>query len=357
MLGMSTVLCCAVAFSTYSAPQDVDSIESRVLENRRAIESGHLILDIEDDSLPSELRITHYFDGDKHRKDSRRPIADTPGEGNPQYSTDIHSYADGAELTFCDMIPTGEGPSGASIRSQKDSTMLPLISHPRMLGMAPCSIGLLHVFHLESFVASTGRKDVSIIPDVRNDIECQLIEYTSYKGFRNRVWIAPSKGHSILRIQSEYESSGGNLYLESVDVDVDEFDTPKGKVWFPTSLHTLQLRNGEIIHEQRVEIEVVSLNEPLDLETFTFVGMGVPVGNSATDLRPEARSKPMFGGGVWDGEKIVARDPTPLSQEVTPYSPNTDRPLLSRIPWAFISIGLAVLGAVCLGFYYRQRQQ
>jgi hypothetical protein len=203
---------------------------------------------------------------------------------------------------------------------------------PRLLGLVIVSSPNLAQSHFEEYVGAADRSPPSIKKTNWNGKDCLRIDYSFLGGnSKVRMWVAPDRGPSIVRMEIESRGRGKHL----VDTVECEFAAPhRSGYWYPTSCVYERKIDGKTTERELVTVEILSLNEALPTEVFKIAGMGIPKGTPVTGL-PNAR-----GSRSWDGETAV---PLPKTQpEPEAAAPDWKRRLL---------LGTSVACAGFAGFF------
>lgn len=284
-------------------PADIGEVEAKVLANRRAIKSGHVILEskIRDGDFSAEYSWTIWFAGKEIRQDTKRRYDVVPkGATGPDY-TETSCFGNDVHISYSDQIMPDGGTMVLAIRDPRKMKVEAgfEVVDPRILGMAPLDCQMSsRMFHLDSFIGAPNRKNLSLSHDVRSGIDCVKIEFKPPGFDAARVWIAPTKGYNIIRMEQEFKG-GGTGYIDSVDLEIEKHE-PSG-IWFPVSQHYQRVNDGHrVTREERLKVNVVSLNEPVDPAVFMPAGMNVRPGTLVTYIPEKGTSR-----HVWNGSKIV----------------------------------------------------
>ena len=269
---------------------DVADIERQAVEHRRAIRSGEVIVKCDyHNGRAAELHI--WWDGDSFRQDVSR--------GNGYRDVDV--WREGQYLHFSDEPGASGNKLVASVAFAKDRHFVGVAERddPRRIGMAAVDFLNLNHYPLDEVLANPARKNTTVQQEQLAGCECTLVTITRVNGGFIRVWIAPERDFGVVRMDCEI-SDGRTKSFDTVDVDL-ALHEPSG-LWFP--VHT-NCRNGigdRIEREEDCTIEVISLNQPIPPEVFTFAGIGVPVGWPVSDYtRPDIDRQL-----AWDGRAVAS---------------------------------------------------
>ncbi len=104
------------------------------------------------------------------------------------------------------------------------------------------------------------------------------------------------------------------------------------------------MKDAKLVAEERATVTIFSLNAPLEDDTFTLAGIGVPAGKVVRRI-----PRPPDGlQEYWDGEKIAAFGP---GSDPTPPTRSTTRRILLGVVCV-----LAAIAAVILLVHGRRRR-
>ncbi len=281
-------------------------LEQRVLSSRRAITRGHFILKSqgrEGDTPVScnwEIRIDHS------RRRGDMTANDMSPRGVQQASfRQVSCFGDKDHYFFSDRVPNGGGQLCVVVQNRDAASEQPplLIPEPRMLGLVPLDFVTMQSSHSESFIGAADRGEPLLTRDTQRSMDCWRISYTKRNGVSVRFWIASELGESIVRIEQHFSmQSRANSHTDVIDfVDCEVAKHGPSGMWFPTSCFYQRVEGGNrVTREEKLAIEVVSLNEPLDSDLFTLAALGIPSGRRVAMLGRPAESL------LWNGSEIVA---------------------------------------------------
>ncbi|MBX9790447.1 MAG: hypothetical protein K2Y37_16125 [Pirellulales bacterium] len=271
------------------AAADVADIERQAVEYRRGIRSGEVVVKCDyHNSRAAELHI--WWDGDSFRQDvllgDRRKV-------------DV--WHEGKYLRFSDELGDNGTKTRATVAFANDRGQVGIAepNDPRRVGMA--TDDFLNLVHspIDEFLANPARKNTELRPEALAGRECMLVTITRLNGASVRAWIDPQRGPSVLRMEVEFKDASRWL-RNTIELEV-AVDKPSG-LWFPVKCH--YERKSSRPREERTEdctIQVISLNQPIPPEVFTFAGIGVPVGWPVSD-----RTRPDIDRQLaWDGQAVV----------------------------------------------------
>jgi len=272
------------------AAAEVADIERQAVEHRRAIRSGEVIVQCDyHNGRAAKMHI--WWDGDSYRQDVSR--------GNDR--RDVRVWHAGRHLHFSDELGDNGNRLVASVALANDRNHVGFAepNDPRRIGMATADfLNLVH-YPVDEFLANPARKNTELRQEQQAGRECTLVTITRVNGASVRAWIDPQRGPSVLRMEVAVDRPKGQN-VESVEVDLAK-DEASG-FWFPKHAHTESRTAGKLEREEDSTIEVVSLNQPIPPEVFTFAGIGVPVGWPVSDhTRPDIDRQL-----AWDGRAVAS---------------------------------------------------
>jgi hypothetical protein len=338
----------------------VAEVEKQVLDHRRSIQRGELVFQSKTytDGAPARERVTRiWFEADAMRCDVT--LRYDPNEHPHREIYGRNCEKEGHDLNYSEQkfpgttLALGLHKGDASGRGNASHMML----DPRLLGMAPDSSPNLVKCHLDSFVGRRERKPPTIRQASWKGIDCWLIEYTILQGRSVRIWIDPRRGPSVVRLEFEGISREQRPLVDSVESDLREY-SPSG-MWYPQSCVYERHIDGKLVEKEVVDVEVVSLNEPLDPEVFRLAGMRIPGHLPITGL-----DSPIGKELWWNGEEIVELynySRTGLIGKLKNLSNwitlRTTRSAGKRWLWLVISTVSAVVAVIVLSrhFFWRRR--
>ena len=166
-----------------------------------------------------------------------------------------------------------------------------------------------------------GRKDatdVSVAREEERGEERWKVEYRLPRERTLRLWISPKQGGSIVRIQEQFKAAD----FEIVDtVDCENRNVPGTETWFPKQTVYNQVKgDGEVLMHEEVEVNVVSLNKPIDPSIFTLKSIGSLTPGTFVHRKAKKPDASFIEGvAVWNGKILVptnefddkAKEPAP----------------------------------------------
>ena len=278
-----------------SSTADIAEVEHLAVQQRREIKSGEVVVRAQyGDGRAIHLHI--WWDGDSHREDR------FVGEYR-----DVQIWSGGRYLHWNN--EPGDRPGAklvATVASVKDTGVIGSRepNDPRRIGMCPTDF--LNLVHdpVDAFLSNPARKETTSEPAQQAGIDCTRVTMTNLHGATIRSWIANDRGFGVLKMEIE-AGIGEKKRVSAVETDL-VLNEPS-KIWFPTHFHSRsflgETPQGEALYrDEDGTVEVISLNEPIPPEVFTFAGVGVPIGWPVSDrTRPD-----VSGPQAWDGQAVVS---------------------------------------------------
>ena len=293
---------------------DGAAILAKILESRQSIQQGHVEVETVytnhgagEPALRREWNI--WFEGDTKRR------SDVTQGGNTE-AVCLDCYAERTELYYTTRPPSGPNTTMTLVfydgygEPSSDRT----VPNPRWFGCLPDAIKNAE-FYLSPLEIYGSKPDKSteypkIVSDMRANVDCWKVDWKfvfRHQGMSTNVpcaiWVDKSDVSHILRVESHFEADGV-LYVDGVDSESEKY---QNKIWFPTKLTYRRTEDGKVTESQDTQIRVVSLNEPLQPDTFSpkgidFLKPGTPVSWNLERDRPAEKVEL-----VWNGREVVAR--------------------------------------------------
>ena len=165
----------------------------------------------------------------------------------------------------------------------------------RVLGFL--TTGLLAQGDIGKLIGHPERSNLSMVDETLEGIPCKKICFVILNAKKNPVknsfWIAPEMGYSV--IQNESSRDRFRSYTKLV---VKEYRNTG--LWFPVSSISEALDDGKRLTYEKLTIDVLSLNEPLDAKYFTIGNLNVLPGTRVTGIPTPDNVKL-----IWDGKEIT----------------------------------------------------
>jgi hypothetical protein len=340
--------------------KDIEKVEKRALDNRRAIKNWHVRFFLKrivyrengpvDDnidlrSIPGqkkrEVYMDCYYDGGDYARLDR--FFELGTGASQKLCCDILSWDDKYLYDYTlGMDDEKKGKCAVQVTTreraleQRGGNMPSFASFDiRVFAMAPSAI-FLSDYELTSLISNPDRKDLEMTDDIIDGVACKKISCKRKVGnqtyYRNNtVWIAPEYGYNPIRIMDWNEDRG---YRCTVNVKIAKHK--ESGIWFPVSYVDDATYDGKPYSHSEYQVEIFSFNKKFPKETFTPKGINVPVGTRVLINPPPVEVDNFF----WDGEKIAGEFGTVLEPTETPPN-NTTR-------YFFIACGLALISLGCL---------
>lgn len=312
MMSLCSLLAVVVPWSATCGASEVAEIEDRVLAGRTAITQAHMVFESsitylkDSEERPLDIVRTFYLDGEKVRCDERRRYDQQqwfirqPYDPGAAYFTEKRCFSEDEFFLYSDCV-SADGKQ-LIVRVTERGRALKIdgyrVPDLRNLGLTPDSFANSGFDLMERFIRAPHRENLSVSPAVEQGEECQRIQFT-LRGTFVQVWVAPSKGYSILRHRGEFDFEDTH-YVDDIQLNVKEHN--ESGIWFPVSSHYRRTENGRRTREERLKVTIVSLNGPLDPKLFTLAGLDIPVGERVS----KQGASPLDYHLVWDGDRVIS---------------------------------------------------
>jgi len=322
-------------------------VEKKVQANRSRITSGHFMIKVDLNEFGLGRTGTHefFFDKDRYRIDSRTKKRGAETEiyqsGVVRGNEQLFYMNEGADQTVNVLasrsvlrprFPGGKGH--------------PYFPKPAIQHVGLNTLSLLDLRH-EDFSGLIGNMRSVNETSINREEKFLRLMYSRDVGDAT-IWIDPKRNFEVVKIEKDYEP-----YFRQIILDLKEI---KGFGYFPREFTFKQESRNKTnrtatpsIQTQHCEIEVISINEPLDDELFTFKAMGVPVGHPITD-QIEIQTKEMSASGPTIPEPKYTRNIEPRKE--VPRSPFFTRTVL-----VLNGIFFLIIAALLYWKYLRTSQQ
>lgn len=234
------------------------------------------------------------------------------------------------------------------------------VPHPRWLGCFPYPILQMYVCHPDVFFSSTGKASPSVVREGEGEQEKWTVRWSSDVASDNQlpaefsIVVMPRRGFGVIRSQVAWEIGSKGNPVKMLDmVESDLTRVLSADVWFRSRLRYTRWRNGQVVLRENCQIEVLSLNSDVPLQTFALDGISFL--EPGTEVFWNRKKPPPYTGRplIWDGQSIVP-DPKYMVGEGTMVQPG-------RVRWdVLIGANVALLAAlatlVSLRRYFRLRK-
>ncbi|MDR2409678.1 MAG: hypothetical protein LBE13_16425 [Bacteroidales bacterium] len=313
--------------------------EKLCLENRLKMKTWHIvfnrkIIDKEDSKRNNLIKNVSIYDITRQRSDRTELEESLNQRIEPSTRTNIY---DGKRIYSYKSGIDKEGATWAlEFQTLEDKRKNDPSSYfeVRTLGLHPS--GMLYKFPLTEYITTSNPAiSRSITDDVWDKIPCKKITYTFEGLGHSHCWIDPSKGYSVLRFE---QATFDNTRREYTDLQVKEYKNTG--IWYPCYCIFERYENKDLIISEEMDIEVISINEPIDDKYFSLASLNVPVGTMVAD--PELGS----GNYVWDGKEVVSENFYRYGSGISPISPKSRYFML-------LAINLLIIGLYCFWKYYQ----
>ncbi|MFO0899263.1 MAG: hypothetical protein U0836_17710 [Pirellulales bacterium] len=268
--------------------EDAVRLEKEAFAYRDHIQSGEVELHsvmskaVRGEGNPRKLdrRKVWFFEGGRMRADEEEYYVPRPTQpGGDKYWVRL-GLTDSAHLYCTEHKSRRAMPLGAAVRNPE------LVKGPeaemgltdfRWLGLAPRSSYNLRQVPVSPFL---DRPDVEVT-DVKDEVyegaACVRAAFRRRDGLEGVIRIAPDRGPSVVAV-----SISGDGIDQEVRSRIEKHAA--SGIWFPTQCRYVRSKNGKVQTDETLTVKVLSLNQPLPPETFTFAGMGLPAGTEVSSI-------------------------------------------------------------------------
>ncbi len=205
------------------------------------------------------------------------------------------------------------GGTGAELRDAID---------PRLLGYSPRSFAALRDARLDGTVGRPDRDEPVVTSERLNGLDCWVIRWTNTNGARVSVWVCPSQGDNVFRVEVRSPSEQKPEHVQAVFTELSQ-SQPSG-LWFPKRVIYEDRPGGDLRRREVVDITELHLNEAIPPETFTLDGIKLRLGAYISDQSERKRS------GFWDPATQTITPPSPPASLFQPSKPATPVDISSR---------------------------
>ena len=308
---LCSLLVVVVPWSATCDASEVAEIEDRVLAGRLAITRAHMVFESsitywkDGEERPLDIVRTFYLDGEKVRCDERRRYDQQkwflrqPYDPGATYFTEKRCFSEDEFFLYSDRVSANGKQLVVRVTERERALKIDGYRVPdlRNLGLTPDSFANSGFDLMERLIRAPHREKLSVSPAVEQGEQCQRIQFT-LRGTFAQVWVAPSKGCSILRRRAEFNFEDTH-YVDDIQLNVKEHN--ESGIWFPVSSHYRRTENGRRTKEERLKVTIISLNENLDPKLFTLAGLDIPVGR-----RVSKHGASPLDYLVWDGDRVIS---------------------------------------------------
>lgn len=134
--------------------------------------------------------------------------------------------------------------------------------------------------------------------------QCECVTFQLNSGIKIKTWICPRMKHAVLRVEAHATRDELSI-LESVDTEMDFHK--RSDTWFPTQVKYSITHDGRRIGAERLEIEVVSINEEIPESEFQLSSFpGLHEGSRISKVAADGATKTAYwrDGKISDWEEL-----------------------------------------------------
>ncbi|MDR1964953.1 MAG: hypothetical protein LBQ50_14375 [Planctomycetaceae bacterium] len=311
-LGFFCIISVIMTSSTFA--DDPISLEPVVLlknivQARNLIHSGHVVVDSQAEingkkSVPIHWEI--LFDGTKTRVNQIN--------NSSVVTVCLDCYANYTRLYYTtEKDITSQFENALVFYDGYDAPGLRLsIPDPKWAGYLPYSfLGSVHTNPLlvYSYDYQKNGYEFQMVADTLGGHVCWKISFPLHLNSGDSqltIWADQKNSDRVYRVDCHLpqEKSGDGIdYLDRIDTKGEVIEK---NIWFPIQTHFSRTENGKVTRSSIAKFQILSLNQPLPVDTFSpksIVKPDTPVAWHLDRDRPFPEAEL-----IWDGEKIVPID-------------------------------------------------
>lgn len=328
------------------APPSAEEVEKAALDARSQIRSIYVKLSVKTEWFPAPSEADQvsrreiWLSGNKIRGEI---IRDKGPDVGVRFIDCTNSEADGWMISASNRLNSASytHPIGTKGRPELEHT-----SDPRVLGYSPSQFTLLRSVRLDSVLGNPGRTAPTVENTMLGGTECMLLKWRTNLKEDVQVWVAPSKGHSVVRI--DVVGPGGELERTRSTIRSELQPIADSKFWYPKKVW-LERHNGNALEtKELVEVSEVRINHAIPAETFTFAG--VKLADSTFIIKPKEEES----GFLRDGVIVPKQRSRPSDQKQIPPPVPVEESGKNRYGLIALSV-LCSLAAIAVAFRGRFR--
>lgn len=348
---MANVFCSIVAFflgGIVAQDPTVDELEQMVLRERRGITACDIHLKATTHKGDGSPRIRDYaFTLDPTGQLIYRQTAGVETE----FTATVALTADG-HIDF-DNQQSPRGTYRAATIHEKPLApdafkTMALVVDPRLIGMVPYPFETLRNFHLESHIGNNDRTTPVVERTEWNSRPAWRISFNYLPSKSNRPYeiIVDPEYRSVVSMRSAWTDKGAAWERTLTSSDFHQYGPDQ--TWFPSKCTHKETRDGVVQEEQSLEIDVRSVNDPLDPQVFAFANLGIPDG-APVYKEGDTTERFRWTDGQLVAEEMKLLQGTVTAPELSPRQPRS---------WLWVSIaGACALVAIIAAFLYFRRSK
>jgi hypothetical protein len=276
--------------------QKIEKIEARVLQARRQIKHGKIVIEVRCIKFPQNAEyesllqvFTLVFDPVRTRWEWK---ALSPS-GKVEYFMK-HVLTPKRAIKYTPVSIEVGSPG-------KDERRRMQLFDPRVLGLAPAPLDILYGYGMEDYLLRPDRKLVSYEDAKEGGVDCKKAVFSFSPGamaWKVSLWYSIPEGGNVRRIESE-RLINKTLNKWQLSTDLSVLKQPAG--WFPKRLHFRRFEGRNLVDEQTMEVKFVDFDSPVGDSSFNISTLGIPEGSRVIeDFRPKTYS----GGRLVDASSV-----------------------------------------------------
>jgi hypothetical protein len=301
---MMFIFYCSLAFlpAGVDGPQvDADRLQRQVIEYRKRLNSGHIVyhtkLFQKGKREPANDRKTEvWFEGKKIRNDIWGRFYYNVGIKDVVRRIHCHHCEKEGHLIDYPGLQEWQGkPMAMDLQplSWYPSKQNPAyVTDPRMVGLAPLSLAMLSSLNLDrnNWLVRKDQYNRTIERGRWQEKKAYKISFNIPPDQKISIWVVPEYGPSVVRIECHDKM----IYTQLECAYAQKFG-----FWYPVHYVYEYMRDNQSDQKEVADIEVLSLNEPIDPEIFQLKGMQIPVGTPVSTDQ---------GILIWNGKELVPEE-------------------------------------------------
>ena len=334
--------------------KEIQAIEKNILDKRLSIKSFemNIAITLNSDRHDNDKNFFSYLvDGDKK-------IIRNKGEGrkykNKKSSPPAYDNINAANCVVNDYLlrgfiinsVTGIPEVHFSSKSEREGYMLNGSMDPIKIGITSSIRMLNYEFNIDSMIGNPKRTELVGKYDILDGIKMIKISFKDSQHPSNysikEYWVNPNQDNQIVKIAVNFFESDDNHKSYEQIVKLTLKKDEKSGLWFPSKMkHVENDLDNKKKSEQDFDIEVISLNQPINPSRFASLkAMGFPPGTRVYGYpNPEGRFDQIYDGNEIRDMKYTD-NLSPKAEEAIPVNPP---PAKRSYPWIIVTISLAVI--------------
>lgn len=289
--------------STIAQPVTVEAIreaDELALGGRRALRSYEVVIRTSRQAANEPPQTDDSTVERHYLVDGRKTLVwrrhHSPGRKAATFVSCKNCVADGYYMDFVDFEGQKTAAAFSPMRDFAPANVAwRRISDPLLIGFVRQDYHLSPQAPLDSMVGRAGRDGLTGRREKLGSLNTIRVEYRAGERGKVAYWLAPSHGHSVVRVESSTEDF-------RVITTLTPRRFPDSGLWFPEAFEISDYQSGKLTETRRSTVEVLSLNQPIPASRFEVPAMRLPAGTVVAEIPPGRKTM------VWDGESLVDYD-------------------------------------------------